>query len=78
MEKTEEKERIQLFIDADVARKFREILAERGGKKGDISKEITTLLRENLSRLKTKAPIFVQKDAEPVDAPTQTQIELFY
>jgi len=78
MEKTEEKERIQLFIDADVARKFREILAERGGKKGDISKEITTLLRENLSRLKTKAPIFVQKDAEPVDEATQAQIELFY
>lgn len=72
-----EKKRIQLLIDEDVERRFREDLAKRGAKKGDISGEITTLIRENLSKIKTKFPLYFQNKKD-IDDETKNQIELFY
>lgn len=72
------KKRIQLLLDEDVGRDFREKLAKRGIKKGDISGEISRLIKENLSKISDKLPLYIQKGAKPINDKTLFQIEMFY
>ena len=55
--------RIQVVLDDDIEKKFRDFLAKQGMKKGNISEEIETFIRRGISEEKISGGSFVKQDS---------------
>ena len=58
--------RIQVVLDENVERRFKEELVRRGLKKGGLSEEIEILMRKSLDKVESKTLLFKQKDIKKI------------
>ena len=71
--------RIQVVLDDDIEKKFRDFLAKQGMKKGNISEEIETFIRRGISEEKISGGSFVKQDSSLViSEETRNQVERFF
>ncbi len=71
--------RIQVVLDDEIEKKFRDFLAKQGMKKGTISEEIETYIRRGISEEKIIGGSFVKQDSSLiVDEETKSQVEKFF
>ena len=72
------KTRIQVVLGGELEQRFREELVKRGFKKGDISEEIESLIRQSLEKVSSKVPLYKENNIQEIDDVTKQEIESFY
>ncbi len=71
--------RIQVVLDDEIEKKFRDFLAVQGMRKGNISEEIESFIRRGISEEKIGKGSFVKQDSSmKINEETKTQIERFF